>query len=123
MKLKSDNRTFLQTRNIDNNLIVNTCYNSAKAATYEYWHSALGHPSVTTFNPDVYKDGNQIPQAPGDFESTTCGIAKLKYSVPSPTERRVQERFDLRDSDICGPIPDPSLDGHRYVLTVIDDFT
>lgn len=40
LKLKSNNRTFLQTRDVDNNFIVNTCQNAASAATYEYWHAA-----------------------------------------------------------------------------------
>jgi transposase InsO family protein len=123
LKDKSDNRTFLQTRDIDNNFIVNTCQNSAGAATYEFWHSALGHPAVSSLKPALYSDGNQIPAAPHDFECHTCRISKSKHSVPRPIGTRSTERFDLIHSDICGPFPHADLDGNRYFLTVIDDYT
>jgi transposase InsO family protein len=123
LRMKSDDSTFLQTRDVDQNFIVNTCDNSANLATYQYWHGALGHPSVTSLRPNLYQDGNLIPTVPKDFECHTCRISKSKHRVPRPIGFRAKERFDLVHSDICGPFPHPDLDGNRYFLTVIDDQT
>jgi len=50
-------------------------------------------------------------------------MAKQKKLSFSNSESRTDRCFSLIHIDIWGPSPTPSLHGHRYFLTIIDDFS
>lgn len=98
--------------------IVNT-FNSYK---HDIWNLRLGHPSheklVQLHRDFSFIDCNKIAN-PCD----TCHLAKQK-KLPFPDSVSVSENlFDMLHMDIWGPISEPSMLGHRYFLTVVDDAT
>ena len=52
-----------------------------------------------------------------------CHLAKQhKLSFPL-SKTNSQNVFDLIHIDIWGPLGTPSLHGHKYFLTIVDDFS
>ncbi|XP_065620096.1 uncharacterized protein LOC136063519 [Quercus suber] len=88
------------------------------------WHSRLGHPSDAKISvlknvlPDLHFNksvSNQICEI--------CPLAKHKR-IPFPFPNHVSEfPFDLIHCDIWGPYVVPTVAGHRYFLTIVDDCT
>lgn len=127
LKRKSDNICVLETTDRNKAFFLNLSTSDQQASvaeSYEFWHSALGHPAPTTLKTtDIYEDGSLIPSIPKDFTCSICQLAKSKHSVPKPVTSKTTQRFELIHSDICGPFPYESLGGSKYFLTLIDDFT
>ncbi|XP_052477253.1 uncharacterized protein LOC128032616 [Gossypium raimondii] len=87
----------------------------------DLWHHHLGHisdsrlklltdsiPSLTLFDNSACK---------------TCHFAKHKKLSFPVSQTRSNNIFDLIHVDIWGPNSIVSLHGHRYFLTIVDDFT
>jgi hypothetical protein len=52
-----------------------------------------------------------------------CMLGKnIKKSFPS-SDNRAQGILDLVHSDVCGPMPSPSLSGCLYYVIFIDDYS
>jgi transposase InsO family protein len=90
---------------------------------YDLWHSALGHSFKTTVNWNLPKDGYLIPDYLSNFTCNLCALSKSKHQVPKPVEAKSTEVFELRHTDICGPVPNESYGSSKYYLTIIDDFS
>jgi hypothetical protein len=88
---------------------------------FDLWHHRLGHPShnvvqhlITQF-PFVQSLSNKICDC--------CHFAK-QHKLPFPRSyTKSIAAFDLIHMDIWGPLAIPSVHGHHYFLTVVDDFT
>ena len=85
------------------------------------WHSRLGHPSDAKISvlknvlPDLNSVSNKICEI--------CPLAKHKR-LPFPFHNHVSEfPFDLIHCDIWGPYVVPTVAGHKYFLTIVDDCT
>ncbi|XP_030934597.1 uncharacterized protein LOC115960041 [Quercus lobata] len=88
---------------------------------FSVWHSRLGHPSDAKISvlknvlPDLNSDSNKICEI--------CPLAKHKR-LPFPFHNHVSEfPFDLIHCDIWGPYVVPTVAGHKYFLTIVDDCT
>ena len=84
------------------------------------WHSRLGHTSNKVLQ-QLCSQYNEI-----SFDSIkpcdTCHYAKQK-KLPFSLSTTVSSKFfDLIHVDIWDPYYVPSFEGHRYFLTVVDDF-
>jgi transposase InsO family protein len=52
-----------------------------------------------------------------------CIMGKqTRQSFPT-SESKSTEPLQLVHMDLCGPMPEPSLGGHRYVATILDDYS
>lgn len=83
------------------------------------WHFRLGHAS----NSCLESIQNKISFVKGNksYICDVCHLAKQKH-LPSPVSTtKSNECFDLIHIDIWGPYSTPSVHGHKYFLTVIDD--
>jgi hypothetical protein len=50
-----------------------------------------------------------------------CIMGKQTRQPVPTSESKSTEPLQLVHMDLCGPMPEPSLGGHRYVATILDD--
>ena len=102
----------------------NTCnkvFSITDSATL--WHHRLGHTSdsiqkciASQFPFISYKSNDKIP-------CDTCHFSKqrrLPYPISTSHSSKI---FDILHADIWGPYAIPSISGHKYFLTLVDDFS
>ncbi|KAG8482872.1 hypothetical protein CXB51_023953 [Gossypium anomalum] len=86
------------------------------------WHSRLGHTSISRLNkmplqPCTFSNSIAIQQCP------VCPLAK-QNRLPFPiSTTRAETTFSLIHLDLWGPYRVSTHSGHRYFLTIVDDFT
>lgn len=91
--------------------------------TTTLWHHRLGHTSdsvhkcITSQFPSIaYKLNKQFP-------CDTCQFSKqrrLPYAISTSQSYKI---FDILHADIWGPYSIASISGHKYFLTLVDDFS
>jgi hypothetical protein len=79
--------------------------------SYDFWYSALGHPSKTSIKPEAYADGNILPTQTNKFFCEPCILAKSTHNKPNSTNLRTCKPFELVHSDLVGLFPVESI-GH-----------
>lgn len=82
------------------------------------WHKRLGHLfdkrlQFLRNKHDYIESGNE--------HCDICHMSKQRKLNFSNSKSRTDKCLDLIHVDIWGPTPNPSLHGHRYFLTIIDD--
>jgi transposase InsO family protein len=89
---------------------------------YTIWHHRLGHPHAKVLQ-SISKYVTGIDNlTPSTKLCEGCILAKShRLPFPKAAENRANDILDRIHSDLCGPMPIPSLIGSRYVLTLIDD--
>jgi hypothetical protein len=90
---------------------------------YDFWHSALEHPSKTSIKPEAYADGNILPTQTSKFFCEPCILAKSTHNKPNSTNLRTCKPFELVYSDLVGPFPIESIGLSKYSITFVDGFT
>ena len=102
------------------------CLNSCISAIDKnsLWHCRLGHPSpqrlalLQSLVPDIITCNNNK-----SFYCFVCPLAKQKMlSFPTSISSSTL-CFDLIRVDIWSPYSTPSLNGSRYFLTLVDDYS
>nr|KYP54541.1 Retrovirus-related Pol polyprotein from transposon TNT 1-94 [Cajanus cajan] len=87
----------------------------------DIWHFRFGHPSSERLQ--ALKQTYPAIDFDKNFVCETCHRAKQKrFSFPN-SESHSSSPFNLIHVDIWGPCNIPSMQGHKYFLTVVDDFT
>nr|KYP40247.1 Retrovirus-related Pol polyprotein from transposon TNT 1-94 [Cajanus cajan] len=82
-------------------------------------HRRLGHPSLNKLK-------KMVPHLSclESLECESCQLGKhVRTSFPNSINSRAVSPFDVIHSDVWGPSRVPSLLGHRYYVTFIDDFS
>lgn len=92
----------------------------------QLWHRRLGHLSVKGMK--QLRDGacgGVSFQDEENLESCkACLQGKMSAaSYPSRSAHRATEPLQLIHSDVCGPMPEPSWGGARFLVTFTDDYT
>ena len=85
------------------------------------WHFRLGHLSnqrLTNMH-SLYSSICIDNKAICDI----CKFAKHKRLPYSTSSSHATSKFDLLHCDIWGPLGTPSIHGHRYFITIVDDFS
>ena len=89
---------------------------AAALTTLEKWHKRLGHA-----NPRIVKRTTRAVEGMEDLENEefspceACVLGK-HHRIPFGTSTVLAEVH----SDLCGPWPTRSLEGHRYFVSYID---
>ena len=103
---------------------VSSCNSASVIDSTSLWHSRLGHPSfqrlaiLQNLVPDVINCNNNK-----SFDCSICPIAKQKR-LPFQFSVHVSNScFELIHVDIWGPYSTHSLNGSKYLLTIVDDFS
>ena len=94
----------------------------------DLWHRRYGHLSygaLSRLQRDHMVEGLDVSaQEFKDAASNTCEpcIMGKQHRKPFPTSTSAtQKRLELVHMDVCGPMEVPSLAGHRYFATHLDD--
>ncbi|GJT01721.1 retrovirus-related pol polyprotein from transposon TNT 1-94 [Tanacetum coccineum] len=91
------------------------------------WHRRLYHLNFGTLN-KLAKDGlaRGIPRLKfqKDHLCSECALGKSKKSSHQPkAEDTNQEKLYLLHMDLCGPMRVASINGKRYILVIVDDYS
>ena len=92
----------------------------------ELWHKRLGHFHYPALN-NMQKSGlvQDLPFI--REENGVCKVCQLgkQARLPFPLNMtwRATERLQLIHTDTCGPMSNPSLNGSRYYVIFVDDFS
>jgi hypothetical protein len=99
---------------------------STSTNSTENWHRRFCHINTkylreTAKNKSVFGvQENEIR----DLNCESCKVAKKRrISFKSIGKIRSKKPLQLLHLDICGPLPKASREGHRYFLSIIDDFS
>ena len=91
------------------------------------WHHRLGH-----LNPKAMKTGQVhklfegIPTKSFGYISICEGCIygkQCRQKFPISKQKRTERPLQLIHSDLCGPMQSVSIDGNKYFITFIDDYT
>ena len=85
------------------------------------WHSCLGHPSKKVLN-DVLSSLN----INGNFDVEFCSYCQFGNSHKQPfssAKLHTSSILELVHADVWDPSPIVSIEGYRYYICFIDDFT
>ncbi|KAD5803045.1 hypothetical protein E3N88_14405 [Mikania micrantha] len=91
-------------------------------ASFNKWHSRLGHVSFETIsilNKLNHVFVTSLLPKPGLCDS--CELSKAKHLPFIENTKRASHVLDLIHCDLWGPAPVPSTDGYRYYAIFIDD--
>ncbi|GJW47829.1 retrovirus-related pol polyprotein from transposon TNT 1-94 [Tanacetum coccineum] len=91
------------------------------------WHHWLSHLNFSTLNKQA-KDGlaRGIPRLKfqKDHLCSACTLGKSKKTSHQPkAEDTNQEKLYLLHTDLCGPMCVASINGKRYILVIVDDYS
>ena len=92
-----------------------------KVTPINLWHFRMGHPSLERLR--AMQSYYPFLSSSKDFVCTTCHYAKHKRLSFSSSISHASTIFELLHIDIWGPCSKTSMHGHRYFLTIIDDFS
>jgi transposase InsO family protein len=90
------------------------------------WHGRTGHLNYQSLYHLSKRDMvTGLPPLP--LLKTTCEPCILgkqhRTAIPKTSEIPISEILQLVHSDLCGPLPQKSMTGSRYILTFIDHFS
>ena len=99
---------------------------SVRERTLQQWHETMGHCNVR----DVIElqkvvDGMKITDVDNfkDFECETCVIGKMTQIINRKPDLRCSNILDRVNIDLAGPVQPVSIDGHKYAMCCVDDYT
>lgn len=109
----------LKTDNVDDLAIISST--NSDCNSFDLWHYRLGHPSNSVLQqikerfPYVKYNSNGV--------CDICHLAKQCKLSFSTSNNKSVSCFDLLHMDIWGALAISSIHGHRYFLTIVDDFS
>ncbi|GJR78693.1 retrovirus-related pol polyprotein from transposon TNT 1-94 [Tanacetum coccineum] len=100
--------------------------NASKTKSW-LWHRRSSHLNFGTLN-KLTKDGlaRGIPKLKfkKDNLCSACAVGKSKKSSDQPkAEDTNQEKLYLLHMDLCGPMHVESINGKKYILLIVDDYS
>ncbi|KAG7556653.1 Retrotransposon Copia-like N-terminal [Arabidopsis suecica] len=90
----------------------------------EMWHKRLGHPSLNKI--ESLSEVLLLPKQKINKSSHHCHICHLakQRHLPFKLSHNMRSKpFELIHIDTWGPFSVPTVDGFRYFLTIVDDFS
>ncbi|KAJ0701721.1 putative RNA-directed DNA polymerase [Helianthus annuus] len=93
-------------------------------ASFNKWHSRLGHASfdtITNLNKLGHLFVTSLLPKPGLCNS--CELSKAKHLPFVENDKRAQQVLDLIHCDLWGPAPIASTDGYLYYVIFVDDYS
>ena len=92
-----------------------------KNKPFDVWHCRLGHPSGDRFRFLLRKFSYMYSSS--DQKCVVCPMAKQSRLPFNKSTHFSTYPFQLIHCDIWGPFSVPSLNGDRFFLTIVDDYT
>ncbi|GJU45409.1 retrovirus-related pol polyprotein from transposon TNT 1-94 [Tanacetum coccineum] len=127
--LSGSRDTNLYTISMDDMMKSSPIYLLSKASKTKswLWHRRLSHLNFSTLN-QLAKQGlvRGLPKLrfEKDHLSSACSLRKSKKSTHKPkADDTNQEKLYLLHMDLCGPIRVESINGKKYILVIVDDYS
>uniref|UniRef100_A0A2N9G595 Integrase catalytic domain-containing protein n=1 Tax=Fagus sylvatica TaxID=28930 RepID=A0A2N9G595_FAGSY len=101
------------------------CFASSSAQKWELWHSRLGHPSAKvlhTIFPSL-SSCNSLASNSVHSHCKHCLAGKMHQLPFSVSTNKVTAPFQLVHADLWGPAPSVSLNGFKFYLVLVDEYT
>jgi hypothetical protein len=86
------------------------------------WHLRLGHLPLDK-HAALHKQYSCIDNPAKNIPCDICSMARMKRLSFPVSFHKSDSVFDLVHVDIWGPMPQISLHGDRYFLTLVDDYS
>ncbi|KAG8474247.1 hypothetical protein CXB51_033974 [Gossypium anomalum] len=90
------------------------------------WHQRLGHANFRSIAQMASKKmvENFTKSVQSEDVCEVCQIGKqARLPFPANTSWRISTKLELVHSDVCGPMKTESLNGSKYFILFIDDYT
>ena len=88
-------------------------------------HQRLGHPNTKVLS-HVINSCSSLKNISGNKTIDSCDACKMgkmhKLHFPI-TETKTKNPLELLHTDLWGPSPTPSIQGYKYYISFVDDFT
>ncbi|GJT41441.1 retrovirus-related pol polyprotein from transposon TNT 1-94 [Tanacetum coccineum] len=127
--LSGSRDTNLYTISLDDMLKTSSICILSKASKTKSWlcHRRLSHLNFGTLN-KLAKDGlaRGIPKIKfqKDHLCSACALGKSKKTSHQPkAENTNQDKLYLLHMDLCGPMRVVSINGKKYILVIVDDYS
>ncbi|XP_010526680.1 PREDICTED: uncharacterized protein LOC104804180 isoform X2 [Tarenaya hassleriana] len=94
------------------------------ATTFDLWHHRLGHPSdIRVHSIDKSSELKFSTSETSSISCPVCPLAKQRR-LSFPVSSHVSKfPFELLHVDVWGPCSEISTDGHRFFLSIVDDYS
>ncbi|GKB48866.1 retrovirus-related pol polyprotein from transposon TNT 1-94, partial [Tanacetum coccineum] len=127
--LKGSRGSNLYTLSMDNLLLSSTiCLLSKATKTKSWlWHRRLSHLNfdyITSLAKHGLVRGLPKLKYQKDHLCFACALSKSKKHSHKPkAEDFIQEKLYMLHMDLCGPMKVQSINGRKYILVIVDDFS
>nr|GEX91790.1 retrovirus-related Pol polyprotein from transposon TNT 1-94 [Tanacetum cinerariifolium] len=127
--LKGSRGSFLYTLSLEDMMLSFPIYLLSKASKTNSWlsHRRLSHLNfdyVTTLAKQGLVRGLPKLKFQKDNLCFACAIGKSKKHTHKPkAEDSIQEKLYLLHIDLCGPIRIQSINGRKYILVIVDEYS
>ncbi|GJY15146.1 retrovirus-related pol polyprotein from transposon TNT 1-94 [Tanacetum coccineum] len=127
--LKGSRDSNLYTLSMDNLLLSSPiCLLSKASETKSWlWHRRLSHLNfdyITSLTKHGLVRGLPKLKYQKDHLCSACALGKSKKHTHNPkAEDYIQEKLYLLHMDLCGPTRVQSINGRKYILVIVDDFS
>ncbi|CAN1767205.1 Retrovirus-related Pol polyprotein from transposon RE2 [Linum perenne] len=99
------------------NHAVSSLVSCNSVVSVDLWHMRLGHASLSVIRQAVGCNVDNVEPC------VVCPLAKQRRLPFNKSSSHASVCFDLLHIDIWGPYSVPTVDGHKYFLTIVDDFS
>lgn len=102
-----------------------TSANLALQYNQTLWHRRLGHLNMRSMNllKNSLADGITYQNSRVNKPCAQCVLGKQTSLPFGKSSSRAKAKLEIIHTDLCGPMPVPSHNGAKYILTFTDDFT
>lgn len=97
-------------------------YLSSKASS-DCWHLRLGHPHQRILHQVLKKYNLPVSSLVLHKLCSACQLGKSHKLSLSISSNKISSILQLLYTDVWGPSPFLSSEGHRYFLVIVDDYT
>jgi transposase InsO family protein len=109
-------------------IVVDNTENARHTQTDNYmlWHCRLGHPSPNKLNEIAKAHTGTVLKNLKPIENFTCDgclAGKQSQRIYPSSSSKAEQVLDLVHSDVCGPFRVTGINGQKYFVTFIDDFS
>ncbi len=101
--------------------------NSVHTRTLQQWHETMGHCNIRDIiELEKVADGMNISdcrKSKTNFECETCLLGKMTQTFNKKPDSRCTNILERINIDLAGPIQPLSIDGHKYAMCCVDDYS
>jgi hypothetical protein len=88
------------------------------------WHARFGHINYDNLHLLKKNGVSGFPTIPRNLKQCdACILGKHRKQPFHDSTSRACRKLGLIHSDLCGPMPVPSANGNKYIMSFIDDYT